>query len=174
MRINVWSYVPGTGWPSTRFVFSCVLFPMGNRNCQQSPGNDDPENRVDHSGECFGGAQVEFLEVHRLKDGQVSVKAFNVKIFKDVEPLVNYYLTEEFTFTRKAEIPESLGKRYRNKFFWGFKEGEKGMVWISWKRVIGSRDLGGLGISSLRAKNLSLLGKWRWRFLKEKDALWRK
>ncbi|PWA47126.1 hypothetical protein CTI12_AA474160 [Artemisia annua] len=51
---------------------------------------------------------------------------------------------------------------------------EKGMVWISWKKTIASRDLGGLDFGSLRAKNLSLLGKWRWRFLKEKDALWRK
>ncbi|GJY91745.1 hypothetical protein Tco_0507527 [Tanacetum coccineum] len=51
------TYVPGTGLPSTHFVFSIVLFHMGNRNCQQSPGNDDLENRVDHYGECFGVAQ---------------------------------------------------------------------------------------------------------------------
>ncbi|GJZ24362.1 hypothetical protein Tco_0561821 [Tanacetum coccineum] len=37
-----------------------------------------------------------------------------------------------------------------------------------------SRDLGGLDVGSLRGKNLSLLGKWRWRFLMEKDAMWRK
>ncbi|GJT01190.1 hypothetical protein Tco_0822359 [Tanacetum coccineum] len=31
----------------------------------------------------------------------------------------------------------------------------------------------GLGISSITAKNLSLLGHWKWRFLSEDDALWR-
>nr|XP_043629394.1 uncharacterized protein LOC122600705 [Erigeron canadensis] len=48
------SYVPATAWPPTRFVFSRVPIHMGNRNCQQSLGNDDPENRVDHNGEHGG------------------------------------------------------------------------------------------------------------------------
>ncbi|GKA64936.1 hypothetical protein Tco_0764643 [Tanacetum coccineum] len=33
--------------------------------------------------------------------------------------------------------------------------------------------MGGLGVGSLLAKNLSLLGKWKWRFLTKKEALWR-
>ncbi|KVH91584.1 hypothetical protein Ccrd_006402 [Cynara cardunculus var. scolymus] len=45
--------VPATAWPP-RFVFSRVRFHMGNRNCQQSLGNDDPENRADHNGEHAG------------------------------------------------------------------------------------------------------------------------
>ncbi|KAK1417850.1 hypothetical protein QVD17_26984 [Tagetes erecta] len=48
------SYVPDTAWPPTRFVFSRVPFHMGNRNCQQSLGNDDSENRADHNGEHGG------------------------------------------------------------------------------------------------------------------------
>nr|GEZ47043.1 RNA-directed DNA polymerase, eukaryota, reverse transcriptase zinc-binding domain protein [Tanacetum cinerariifolium] len=40
--------------------------------------------------------------------------------------------------------------------------------------ILPSRKLGGLGVGSLHAKNLRLLGKWKWRFLTEKDALWRK
>ncbi|GJR68223.1 RNA-directed DNA polymerase, eukaryota, reverse transcriptase zinc-binding domain protein [Tanacetum coccineum] len=34
--------------------------------------------------------------------------------------------------------------------------------------------MGGLGVGSLQAKNLNLLGKWKWRFLTEKGVLWRK
>lgn len=48
------TYVPANAWPPTRFVFSRVPFHMGNRNCQQSLGNDDPENRADHNGEHGG------------------------------------------------------------------------------------------------------------------------
>ncbi|PWA77193.1 hypothetical protein CTI12_AA226660 [Artemisia annua] len=59
-----------------------------------------------------------------------------------------------------------VGKGMHKSEAWG--EDEKGMVWISWKKTIASRDMGGLGVGNLRAKNLSLLGKWRWRFLKEK------
>ncbi|GJU65041.1 reverse transcriptase domain, reverse transcriptase zinc-binding domain protein [Tanacetum coccineum] len=38
----------------------------------------------------------------------------------------------------------------------------------------GKLDRGGLGIRSIKAKNISLLGKWWWRFLSERDALGRK
>lgn len=49
------TFVPTATWPPTRFVFSRVPFGMGNRNCQQSLGNDDPENRADHNGDVAGG-----------------------------------------------------------------------------------------------------------------------
>ncbi|KAJ0716026.1 putative chromatin remodeling & transcription regulator BTB-POZ family [Helianthus annuus] len=48
------TYVPAAAWPPTRFVFSRVPFHMGNRNGQQSLGNDDSENRGDHNGEHGG------------------------------------------------------------------------------------------------------------------------
>ncbi|GJX55368.1 RNA-directed DNA polymerase, eukaryota, reverse transcriptase zinc-binding domain protein [Tanacetum coccineum] len=38
--------------------------------------------------------------------------------------------------------------------------------------VLQSFENGGLGIGSIKAKNLSLLGKWWWRFHNEKEALW--
>ena len=36
------------------------------------------------------------------------------------------------------------------------------------------KGMGGLSVGSIRAKNLSLLGKWMWRFHTEDTALWRK
>lgn len=48
------TFVPAAAWPPTRFVFSRVPFGMGSRNCQQSIGNDDPENRADHNGDLAG------------------------------------------------------------------------------------------------------------------------
>lgn len=36
------------------FVFSRVPSGMGNRNCQQSPANDDSEARADHNGDLSG------------------------------------------------------------------------------------------------------------------------
>lgn len=43
------TFVPAPEWPPTRFVFSRVPSGMGSRNCQQSPANDDSENRNDHN-----------------------------------------------------------------------------------------------------------------------------
>ncbi|GKD32382.1 RNA-directed DNA polymerase, eukaryota, reverse transcriptase zinc-binding domain protein [Tanacetum coccineum] len=60
----------------------------------------------------------------------------------------------------------------RRRFFWGYKDEERGMVWIGWNKVLSPFEKGGLGIGSIRAKNLALLGKWWWRFNSDSDALW--
>ncbi|GJX17006.1 putative reverse transcriptase domain-containing protein [Tanacetum coccineum] len=56
-------------------------------------------------------------------------------------------------------------------FFWGFKDDEKRLIWIKWKMALASIDQGGLGIGSIYAKNTSLLGKWWWHFLYDREAL---
>lgn len=66
----------------------------------------------------------------------------------------------------------NLLESIRCRFFWDFKEGKKGIAWIKWKSILHDKDKGGLGVGSLKAKNIGLLGKWKWRFLNEKDALW--
>nr|GEX50686.1 RNA-directed DNA polymerase, eukaryota [Tanacetum cinerariifolium] len=81
-----------------------------------------------------------------------------------------YYLS---LFRAPVKVINELEK-IRCRFFWGFKDDQKGVVWISWKNTIASRDLGGLGLGSFRAKNLGLLAKWQWRFLNENDAVWNK
>eukprot|EP00262_Sarcandra_glabra_P005503 TRINITY_DN1715_c0_g1_i1.p1 TRINITY_DN1715_c0_g1~~TRINITY_DN1715_c0_g1_i1.p1 ORF type:complete len:872 (-),score=156.78 TRINITY_DN1715_c0_g1_i1:83-2698(-) len=48
------TFVPAAAWPPTRFVFSRVPFGLGNRNCQQSPANDESEARGDLNGDLSG------------------------------------------------------------------------------------------------------------------------
>ncbi|GKB61275.1 reverse transcriptase domain, reverse transcriptase zinc-binding domain protein [Tanacetum coccineum] len=71
--------------------------------------------------------------------------------------LPTYYLS---LFRAPKELINSLEK-FCSRFFWGFKEGEKGIVWVKWKSILVSFDKGGLGVGSVHAKNLSLLAKWR-------------
>ncbi|PWA47938.1 hypothetical protein CTI12_AA491590 [Artemisia annua] len=47
-----------------------------------------------------------------------------------------------------------------------------GISWVKWDSVLQSIESGGLGIGSLKAKNVGLIGKWWWRFLNEKNELW--
>nr|GEW66455.1 RNA-directed DNA polymerase, eukaryota, reverse transcriptase zinc-binding domain protein [Tanacetum cinerariifolium] len=54
----------------------------------------------------------------------------------------------------------------------GFDDETNGISWVNWDSVFQSNESRGLGIGSLRAINLGLLGKWWWRFLNEKNALW--
>nr|GFA26648.1 RNA-directed DNA polymerase, eukaryota, reverse transcriptase zinc-binding domain protein [Tanacetum cinerariifolium] len=53
-------------------------------------------------------------------------------------------------------------------------DNSRGISWVKWSSILYSRKMRSLGVGSLQAKNLGLLGKWKWRFLTEKDALWRK
>ncbi|GKC13750.1 hypothetical protein Tco_1010532 [Tanacetum coccineum] len=54
----------------------------------------------------------------------------------------------------------------------GFKESQRGISWVKWNSILLKSNMGGLGVGSLLAKNLGLLGKWKWCFLTEKEALW--
>ena len=65
----------------------------------------------------------------------------------------------------------NLLESIRCRFFWGFKEDQNGMCWVKWKSILLDSKLGGLGVGSLHAKNLSLLAKWKWRYLTEKKSL---
>ncbi|GJX30962.1 RNA-directed DNA polymerase, eukaryota, reverse transcriptase zinc-binding domain protein [Tanacetum coccineum] len=48
---------------------------------------------------------------------------------------------------------------------------QRGISWVKWDSILLSRNMGGLGVGSLFAENLSLLSKWKWRFLSEENAL---
>ncbi|GKB93464.1 hypothetical protein Tco_0979601 [Tanacetum coccineum] len=39
------------------------------------------------------------------------------------------------------------------------------MAWVKWDTILASLDQGGLGVGSLKAFNLDLLQKWRWRLI---------
>lgn len=74
-----------------------------------------------------------------------------------------YYLT---IFRAPSKVIDKL-ESIRRRFFWGFKNGVKGVSWVKWESALSNKEVGGLGIGSLKAKKLSLVGKWWWRFRKE-------
>nr|GEZ76665.1 reverse transcriptase domain, reverse transcriptase zinc-binding domain protein [Tanacetum cinerariifolium] len=57
-------------------------------------------------------------------------------------------------------------------FFWGASGDKKKIAWIKWYNILASHDKRGLGVGSLKAFNMSLLLKWRWRLLNHPYALW--
>ncbi|GJT18001.1 RNA-directed DNA polymerase, eukaryota, reverse transcriptase zinc-binding domain protein [Tanacetum coccineum] len=72
-------------------------------------------------------------------------------------------------------VPESILKyleRLRATFFWGGSSESRNISWIKWPNVLASRDKGGLGVGSLKAFNLALLQKWRWRLVNNSNLLW--
>lgn len=57
---------------------------------------------------------------------------------------------------------------------WGSTTEKRKLHLVGWEKVIRSKEEGGLGIESARAKNLALLTKLNWRMYHEKEALWAK
>ncbi|GKE19927.1 hypothetical protein Tco_1431439 [Tanacetum coccineum] len=73
------------------------------------------------------------------------------------------------------EVPESILsdiERLRAKLFWGGEPDSKLLIWIKWENLLASLEKGGLGIGSLKAFNLALLQKWRWRLVAYPNSLW--
>nr|GEY24068.1 hypothetical protein [Tanacetum cinerariifolium] len=60
----------------------------------------------------------------------------------------------------------------RSHFFWGRNSHQRKMAWVSWDSVMASYSRGGLNIGCLVSFNLSLLLKWRWRFVHDDNMLW--
>ena len=71
-------------------------------------------------------------------------------------------------------VPKGVVKELENmrrEFFWGMKEERRSTPWVKWSKVCQQRKNGGLGIIGIEDMNISLLGKWVWRFKKEENAL---
>jgi hypothetical protein len=57
------------------------------------------------------------------------------------------------------------------KFWWGHKENESKIHWMSWKKLGFSKTLGGSGFKDLRCFNIALLAKQGWRLLQNPTNL---
>ncbi|GKA18396.1 RNA-directed DNA polymerase, eukaryota, reverse transcriptase zinc-binding domain protein, partial [Tanacetum coccineum] len=73
------------------------------------------------------------------------------------------------------KVPSSvlqLLESVRSHFFNGCDFNSKKASWVNWKKVLASKERGGLGVSSFYALNRSLLIKWVWRFYTQSNSLW--
>jgi hypothetical protein len=104
----------------------------------------------------------------KWKASMLSIGSRTTLISSVLGALGTYYLS---LFPMPVNIANNL-EAMRAKFFWGSIVDERKMHWIEWKSVIASKKYGGLGIGSLQALNLSLIQKWRWRYVHNHNALW--
>ncbi|GJY53364.1 RNA-directed DNA polymerase, eukaryota, reverse transcriptase zinc-binding domain protein [Tanacetum coccineum] len=79
-----------------------------------------------------------------------------------------YYLS---IFRAPESVLNDL-ERIRSNFFWGGNQDGKKIAWVKWPIILNSYDNGGLNIGSLKAFNLALLQKWRWRLFTSPNDLW--
>uniref|UniRef100_A0A7C9ALA2 Reverse transcriptase domain-containing protein n=1 Tax=Opuntia streptacantha TaxID=393608 RepID=A0A7C9ALA2_OPUST len=84
--------------------------------------------------------------------------------------ILTYYLS---LFPLPASVAHKMEALQRN-FLWGSFGSDFKFHLVRWNMVKQPSSVGGLGVRDLRLFNEALLGKWLWRFLNEKDNLWRK
>ncbi|KAK1416690.1 hypothetical protein QVD17_25805 [Tagetes erecta] len=60
----------------------------------------------------------------------------------------------------------------RRDFLWGGGSDKRSIPWVKWESVMAPREVGGLGIGSIRDLNIALLTKWKWSFKVNSSALW--
>ena len=154
---TVRSWATSAGCGQGKFPFTYLGLPVGasmKRLDHWNPAMDKFKRRL----EAWGSRFVSFGGRHTL--------------VKSVLGSLPLYFFSLFRAPRGV-IKEC--KRLRCRFFWGGGGGEstkKGGVRVKWQNALKKFESGGLNIGSLDVTNLSLLAKWWWRFLVEKDSLW--
>jgi len=75
-------------------------------------------------------------------------------------------------FKAPTVILSSIESIFFFKKNWGSGEDNRKIAWIKWESICTPKEVGGLRVRRVGAFNLSLLGKWCWRMLVEKEGLW--
>ncbi|XP_058776202.1 uncharacterized protein LOC131650515 [Vicia villosa] len=57
------------------------------------------------------------------------------------------------------------------KFWWGSRDGERKVHWLSWEKLARAKGVGGLGFRGVSGFNTSLLGKHYWRLMCDDQSL---
>ena len=82
--------------------------------------------------------------------------------------LPTYYLS--LFKAPKGEI-DTLEKIRRN-FIWSREYSKKSICWVNWENIISPpKKVGGIGLGSIKAINLSLVTKWLWKLKNDNSAL---
>nr|GEW15976.1 RNA-directed DNA polymerase, eukaryota [Tanacetum cinerariifolium] len=72
------------------------------------------------------------------------------------------------------DIVLKMMESIRSRFFNGIDIMEKMLSFVSWNKVLASKDRGALGVLSFFAMNRALMFKWVWRFKTDTTSLWAK
>lgn len=75
------------------------------------------------------------------------------------------------------KIPNSVAKNLislQSRFFWGGDSENRKLSTVCWDDISSPKALGGLGLGSIKMRNLGLLMKWRFRYSNGDSELWKK
>ncbi|XP_028127279.1 uncharacterized protein LOC114323799 [Camellia sinensis] len=106
-----------------------------------------------------------------MATNSISSKGGRLTLIKSVlSSIPTYFMSVHVILVSVARRIEQL----QWDFLWG--DGGAGGHYhlVSWDQICMSKEQGGLGVRRLVLFNLALLGKWLWRFVEERERLWRR
>jgi len=114
---------------------------------------------VERFGKIFSGWKTKYLS-----------EGTRVTLIKSVLSRVPAYICSLF------RIPSSMANQLeaiQRRFMWGSFEDDFRCHLVKWNIVKQPSPKGGLGIKDFIIFNEAIFGKWLWRFMNEKDELWK-
>nr|GEY90244.1 RNA-directed DNA polymerase, eukaryota [Tanacetum cinerariifolium] len=132
---------------------------------------------------CFFCASDLSINMHKSKlmgiavdDDIVNQAAHSIGCLQ-LKPPFSYLGSTPIYYMSLFKVPSQVLKMMEfiySRFFNGIDIMEKKLSFISWNKVLASKDRGGLGVSSFFAMNRALMFKWVWRFKTDSTSLWTK
>nr|KAJ0226325.1 hypothetical protein LSAT_V11C100021160 [Lactuca sativa] len=86
-----------------------------------------------------------------------------------LENLPTYYLC---LFVAPLSVIEAMEKIRRHFLWGGWEESNRKIHWTLWEKVTTPKELGGLGVITLKSFNISLIVKWWWRLRQSPTSYW--
>ncbi|GKV24583.1 hypothetical protein SLEP1_g34176 [Rubroshorea leprosula] len=88
--------------------------------------------------------------------------------------ITHLQVADDTVIMGKARM-EYIWATKEKEFLWGMsEEGGRKICWVKWEWVCLEKEKGGLGVLSVKKKNLALLGKWWATFEDNSMGLWKK
>ncbi|XP_020972549.1 uncharacterized protein LOC110269204 [Arachis ipaensis] len=78
---------------------------------------------------------------------------------------------------KENSMPKAVAEKLissQRRFLWSKEDGRNGMALVRWEVEQAPKKLSGLGVGDVMIRNIVLLFKWWWQFVKEECPLWKK